>query len=249
MMLGLLFPAFYPVWLVGSELIAQEIQKYAPSQIIEMFELDLTPLGGDVMRFHSGVNQMQAALVWQGNTYGYYPIAASGFDKATNSQLPRPTLVASNVMSNITALILQYGDLTGMKVTRKRTMAKYLDPVNFPGGLNPLADPSAEYPDDIFYIEQRVREDDEAVEFQLASSLDMENVKLPRRQIVQNICPWKYRGAECGYTGTNYFDANDSPVADSGLDVCGKRLTSCKCRFGQYAELPYGGFPGAGLLR
>ncbi|TCS68254.1 hypothetical protein EDC61_1305, partial [Sulfuritortus calidifontis] len=30
---------------------------------------------------------------------------------------------------------------------------------------------------------------------------------------------------------------------------CGKRLASCKLRFGPYAELPFGGFPAVGLLR
>ena len=29
-------------------------------------------------------------------------------------------------------------------------------------------------------------------------------------------------------------------------DVCGKRVSSCKVRFGQYAELPFGSFPSIG---
>ena len=87
------------------------------------------------------------------------------------------------------------------------------------------------------------------VEFELAASFDLEGVTLPRRQIVQNVCPWRYRGSECGYTGTAYLDANDQAVASSSLDVCGKRLSSCKARFGQNAELPFGGFPAAGLIR
>jgi phage-related protein len=29
-------------------------------------------------------------------------------------------------------------------------------------------------------------------------------------------------------------------------DVCGKRLSSCKARFGENAELPFGSFPSLG---
>jgi len=121
--------------------------------------------------------------------------------------------------------------------------------VNFEGGVNPTADPSAEFADDVYYVDRKSRETRDVVEFELAASFDLEGVTLPRRQIVQNVCPWRYRGAECGYTGTFYLDANDQAVGSSSLDVCGKRLSSCKARFGQSAELPFGGFPAAGLIR
>ena len=89
----------------------------------------------------------------------------------------------------------------------------------------------------------------EVVEFELAASFDLEGVALPRRQIVQNVCPWTYRGAECGYTGLSYFNGNDAAVTSAAQDACGKRLSSCKKRFGANAELPFGGFPAAGLIR
>ncbi|HFF4526214.1 TPA: phage minor tail protein L, partial [Acinetobacter baumannii] len=31
---------------------------------------------------------------------------------------------------------------------------------------------------------------------------------------------------------------------DPNLDACGKRVSSCTCRFGENAVLPYGAFPG-----
>jgi lambda family phage minor tail protein L len=71
-------------------------------------------------------------------------------------------------------------------------------------------------------------------------------VRAPKRQCIANICQWVYRSTECGYTGSNYFDANDNSVATLAADVCGKRLTSCKLRFGATSELPYGSFPGIG---
>lgn len=229
--------------------ITSEIQKLAPSAVIELFILDATSFGGDVIRFHAGTNGLRQKLVWQGVEYEPFPVAANGFEFNGSGQLPRPKLVFANVTGFITALVLAYQDLLGAKVTRKRTLLKYLDAVNFPGGVNPSADATAEFADDVYFIDRKSVETRDLVEFELASSFDLNGVKLPRRQIVQNVCPWKYRGEECGYTGTAYFNSGDQPVANASQDVCGKRLTSCKARFGQYAELPFGGFPAAGLIR
>ena len=231
------------------EAITVEIQKLEPSAIIELFELDGTAFGGDLLRFHAGTNQLRQSIVWQGNTYTPFPLQATGFDYSGNGQLPRPKMVVSNVSGAITLLVLTYDDLLGAKVTRKRTLAKYLDAVNFPGATNPAADPTAEFGDEIFFIDRKVTENRDIVEFELAAAFDVAGVRLPRRQIIQNICTWKYRGDECGYTGTAYFDADDASVASIGLDVCGKRLSSCKVRFGATAPLPFGSFPAAGLTR
>lgn len=231
------------------ETITSEIQKLEPSAIIELFEMDATAFGGDLLRFHAGTNGLRANVVWQGNTYTAFPIQASGFDMSGNGQLPRPKLQVANVTGAITLLVLTYDDLLGAKITRKRTLAKYLDAVNFPGGTNPTADDAAEFADDVFYIDRKVTETRDMVEFELAAAFDVAGVQLPRRQIIQNVCVWRYRGGECDYTGTNYFDTNDAPVGSAGLDVCGKRMTSCKARFGANNPLPFGSFPAAGLTR
>jgi lambda family phage minor tail protein L len=229
-------------------LINQDLQKLAPGQMVELFELDCSNVGGAVLRFHNGQNQLGADVVWQGNTYTAYPIEATGFEFRSQGQLPRPTLRAGNIAGLLGALVRTYQDLVGCKLTRRRTLLKYLDAVNFPGGVNPSADPTAALPDDVYFVDRKANETKVMIEFELAAAFDTTGVQLPRRFIVQNICPWAYRGAECGYTGTAYFDANDTPAAALGSDVCGKRLSSCKARFGQYAELPFGGFPAAGLV-
>ena len=228
--------------------VCSEIQKLEPSALIELFVLDGTDRGMGIFYFHAGTNEINGDIVWQGQAYVKFPIEASGFDINGQGQLPRPKLKASNFMGSITALLLAYDDLVGAKVTRKRTFKKYLDAVNFVDG-NPTADPTVSFPEDIFFIDRKAMENNEYVEFELASSLDLAGVQLPRRQIVQNLCSWKYRGGECGYAGTNYFKADDSPTSNASEDACGKRLSSCKKRFGSDSELPYGGFPGTGLYR
>lgn len=228
--------------------LSAEIQKLAPSAVIELFELDLTDLGDQVYRFHAGTNELSQNIVWNGETYTRFPVQAEGFDLTGNGQIPRPRLSVSNVFGSITALILTFGDLLGAKLTRRRTLAKYLDAVNFAAG-NALADPTAEFPADVYIVDRKVSEARDAVVFELAAPFDLAGIALPRRQIIQNTCPFKYRGTECGYAGTNYFDTSDEPVATQALDRCGKRLSSCKARFGEVAQLPFGGFPGAGLFR
>jgi len=229
--------------------ITSEIQKLAPSAVVDLFVLDLTDLGGSVYRFHAGTNGLRQDIVWQTETYTAFPVQASGFEYNGNGQLPRPKFQAANLTGVLSLLAITYADLIGAKVTRKRTLKKYLDAVNFTGGVNADADPTAEFPDEIYYVDRKSAETRDVVEFELSASFDVQGVKLPRRQIIQNVCPWKYRGAECGYTGTTYFDGNDNSVGSSAQDVCGKRLESCQLRFGTNAAIPFGGFPAAGLIR
>lgn len=222
--------------------ISEDIQKLEPGAVIELFQLDASNQGvAQPLYFHAGTNSISQPIVFQGITYTPFPLEISGFEFNGRGTLPRPTLRVSNILSTITALLLQYNDLVGAKLTRIRTLARYLDG-------QPAANPDAEFPREIYYVDRKSSENRDVVEFELASALDLAGVMLPRRQIVQNICPWVYRGAECGYTGTSYFDTNDQPTNAAG-DVCGKRLSSCKARFGQYGELPFGGFPSAGLIR
>lgn len=231
--------------------IRAEIQKFDPSARVELYVLDATVIGDATpYRFHAGVNGLGNNVVWQGNTYTAFPIQASGFEWSGRGTLPTPKLLASDASGAIGALCRQFADLVGAKVTRKRTLAKYLDAVNFPGGVNATADPTAEFPDDVYTVFRKARERPrQFVEFELSPAFNVQGVRLPRRQVLANICSWRYRSAECGYTGGPVAKADDTATADPQLDVCGLRLTSCKLRFGATAELPFGGFPSAGLNR
>ena len=230
-----------------------ELQKIAPSSIIELFVLELNALQHgttDIYRFHAGTNLVNNGdMVWAGDTYLKFPIEADGFDYNGQGTLPRPKIRCSNIFGTITSILLTLPDgLEGAKVTRIRTLARYIDAVNFPGGTNPYGtpDPTAEFPREIYYIDRKSTETRDVVEFELASAFDLAGIRAPKRQCISSVCQWVYRSSECGYTGTNYFDANDTSVGSSALDVCGKRVSSCKVRFGATAELPYGALPGIG---
>jgi lambda family phage minor tail protein L len=230
-----------------------DLQAIAPSAVIELFELELnvTQHGvADVYRFHAGTSlNSNGEVVWAGNAYLRFPVEASDFEYNGQGQLPRPKVRVSNILGTITALLLSLpSGLEGAKFTRIRTLARYIDAVNFPGGVNPYGtpDPTAEFPREIFYVDRKSVETRDVVEYELAAAFDLAGVRAPKRQCIGNICQWEYRSAECSYTGSSYFNENDQAVPTLAADVCGKKLSSCKARFGSTAELPFGSMPGIG---
>lgn len=230
--------------------IAAELQSLSPSAKLEFFVVDATALGGTVMPFHNGTNALRAAVVWQGVSYQYIPIEASGFELRADGPRPRPVLQVGDVFGALGALLRLYDDLRGAKLLRKRTHARFLDAVNFPGSVNPSADATAQYPDELWIFDRVRGRDGTFVAWELTNPLDLEDVLLPARQVRNTICTWQYRSAEgCGYAGGAVATADDTPTAVLALDRCSLRISGCKLRFGANAELPIGIFPGAGLLR
>ncbi|MDE9568827.1 phage minor tail protein L [Xenorhabdus bovienii] len=227
--------------------IRQQIQFLSPESIFEFFVIDLPKkFGGGRFYFHTGTNETNQPVVWQGKTYSPMPVKATGFDINGEGKLPRPKLQVANMHGIISAELQSKNDLLGCQVTRKRTMQCFLDSVNFPDGVNPDADPNQHYADDVWFIDQKSLETPEIVEFELASVYDLMGVQLPNRQVIRNSCQWDYRGAECGYTGPA-FDKNDKPATLAGADLCSKRLSSCRARRDYFADgiIMFGGFPGA----
>jgi lambda family phage minor tail protein L len=227
--------------------IQTQIQSLNPSAIIELFQLRLTLAVNGIdttFYYHAGTNDLTADVVFQGITYSAAPIEADGFELISKGTLPRPSMRIANTTGAISALLLAYNPLQA-KVTRIRTCKKFLDAVNFVGGVNPSADPTAKFEDQIWYIDRVSRENAQLVEFELISKLDLTNLQLPGRQ-VQDYCPWVYRGVECTYNGTSCFDVNDNPTTAAN-DVCGKRFNSCKIRFQSQgiSSYPHGGYPGS----
>lgn len=228
--------------------ITNEIQSLAPSALVEMFIIDATLQGGPVMHFHPGVNLQCGDLVWQGVTYTRYPVEFKGASKRGTGTIPRPTITASNIQGILASEAKQYSDFAGCKLTRKRTFARFLDAVNFPGSSNPTADPNQYLPDEVWFFDRKSGEDPQQISFELAAAFDVAGVMLPRRQFIQNACTWVYRGADCGFTGGAVADEFGVPTTILANDACGKRLTDCQLRFGAQAILPYGGFPACGLI-
>jgi lambda family phage minor tail protein L len=200
--------------------------------VIQLFELAEPPGWTNVYRFSNTLNENGTDVVWNGQTYQTLPVEAEGFEFG-GSKMPRPTLRISNIGQVVGALTRASDDLVGWRVTRRRTFAKFLDAVNFIAG-NPNADPTAEIPPDIYYVERKTSENKLAIEWELAAALDLSGVMLPGRQIIANMCLWVFKGTECGYAGAEVS--------------CTKTLQSCEALWPN-VPIPFGGFPAAGLRR
>ena len=232
--------------------VYEELNVLNPNAIIELFELhlDATLHGStDVYRWHNGCNDaVTGNLVWNSYTFTRQPIQADGFEYTNGGSLPRPTLTISNLSGAVTSLLLLVNatspgnDLGGATVKRIRTLKKFLDG-------EATADPFATFPEEIWYIDRKASENRGAVSFELASKFDLAGVMVPKRQLIANVCQWGYRSSECSYSGSNYWDAEDNTVSTLAQDRCGKRLSSCKKRFGDNAALPFGSFPSVGLTK
>jgi phage-related protein len=144
------------------------------------------------------------------------PIESEGYEY-NGRQLPRPTLRVSNIAGTITTLLLTLPQgLEGAKVTRIRTLERYIDAVNFDGGdillensssnlivqedgeaidqeegNNPHGTPdaSAIFPSEVYFISRKVAENRALVEFELAASFDLDGVRIPKRQVLPDDFP------------------------------------------------------------
>ena len=269
----------------SSAQLTSDLQGISPTEIIELFQLELNneQHGTTTTHYFSAAREGGAGgIVFGGQTYTAIPLEADGFAYNGQGSLPRPTLRVSNLFSTITALISTLPNgLEGAKVTRLRTLAKYIDSENFIGSgyetyvvegywevgytaNNTTADSTAIFPKEIYYVDRKSAENRNLIEFELASAFDLAGVRAPKRQCISR-CQWVYKSAECGYDpntdpgktidGVTYkfFTAKDEEkIGDNAVteadDVCGKRQSSCECRFGENNELPFGGYPGIGTF-
>ena len=177
---------------MSSSAIVSNLQNTNPSAIIELFTLQLdNSLHGatTIYRFHAGSSlKDNGEIVWAGNSYQRFPIKAEGF-AFRQGQLPRPTLTVSNALGTITAILAAVNattagnDLTGATVTRIRTLARFIDAVNFPSNVNPYGTPdnTAEFPQEIYKIDRKSAENREAVQFELASVFDLAGIRAGRQ--------------------------------------------------------------------
>lgn len=228
-------------------------QSSQPGAYVELFDLDLTPIGGVTVEHFTMSKLESGPVVWNGNTYQPIDVEASGFEWSGQGQLPRPKLSVTNVNTVFAALVQDFGDLVGARVTRRRTFRQFLDG-------EPGADVGAHFSPDIFLVERKVLQSPAIIEWELSAALDQEGRMLPRRQVIRDTCTHTYRrwntltgsfdysAATCPFGEALYFDRLGQATTAAN-DRCGKRLSDCKLRFGIYGFLYHRGFPGAGKVR
>jgi phage-related protein len=122
--------------------VLEELYKYNPSSIVELFEFELSPLQSyytnlspSVYRFHNGYNENYGTaspnIEWNSAKYTGRPIQMEGVQFSSSGEIPRPTLTVANHDLAFTQLNKAYANLVGARVRRIRTFVKFLDSANF----------------------------------------------------------------------------------------------------------------------
>mgnify|MGYP003121981775 FL=1 len=159
------------------------------------FNVNSTLTDATVFLFHAGNNMKDSGdIVWQSNTYTRMPCQASGFKYSGKGLLPRPTLTFSNLLGTITTIILRVNettpfiDLQRSKVTRRRTLSRFLDATNFSSNINPFGtpDPTAELPREVYFIDKKTTENRDIVEFEMVTSFDLAGVGAPKKLVTRD---------------------------------------------------------------
>lgn len=254
--------------------IFRVVRNFNVGELITMYKLDLTKLGGEVYHFTNNIFEERVEVAFAGQTYTYMPVAMEGIDVSSDGGPPQPRFSIATAGGPVNALIRQYKDLRGAKVTRIRTFAEFLDMrPNGAGGVevNPGADPLATLPQDVFIVDRKLSANKTMAELQLVAPTDQEGIQLPLRVVTKRYCDLVYRIPDgvggFVYTGRHnpcpwgsevpdggrYYDENNRPCT-AAQDRCSKNIKGCALRFkdGMTGEttprphhaLPFSGFPG-----
>lgn len=235
--------------------ITKKVEGLRPGARVDLFTIDLNPIGFNVLLHFQQADALGGTVWFGGKEFQPRPIKITGFKRDSSEAPPEPLMTIANVDKGGYALLRDYGELLGAKVTRIRTLAQFLDKLP-DGTANPSADSSAQFLPEIWYVEQKQSANRIQVQFRLRSILDLNGKKLPNRTILKDVCQREYRVWDatagvfrysprraCPYTGTNYFKRDGTPTTNPAEDNCGKDPGSCKLRFGEQS-LPGWFFPG-----
>ena len=240
--------------------IPEELQKFDAGNLVTMYRIEVT----NVLAIQSietflvtPMTEGASAILYGGEIYSPIQMETEGFEWSGTGALPEPVVRLSmvNIQATIISALANWDDLVGARFTRIRTFEKFLD-----NGSEP--DVTKKWPDEVYIIAQKVKQNKLEVEFKLQSSMDQAGTMLPRRDAHRDTCHHTYRqfnvntndfdyvNVTCPYRGVASFDINGNPTSASG-DVCNLRLlTGCTPRFDSISEpKPALLFPGIARIR
>ena len=196
-----------------------EESTFNPSTLLELFQIDGTFLGiPDIYYFTNGTNPIGGKIIFNTQQYDPMAIAVESVEIDGKGSLPRPKLTVSNVGGLLSPILYQFDNLIGAKVTRRKVFGRFIDAANFPGGINPYGTPdTTAFTDDLFFINRKLTENREFIQFELATVLEIDGTKLPSRQVLATICPFRFRDSTtCAYSGPPVSDKNNKVFTGGG---------------------------------
>jgi lambda family phage minor tail protein L len=161
-------------------LIGRVGNKLDPGIYLELFDFDATYIGGTVSYYSNTPTGGLAPILWRGNSYYQMPLELTGVDYRADGTAPnRPQISVSNINKFFRAAIGNLGDLTGLRITRWRTFAQFID-----DGEQPNV--NMHYPIDTWTITRLIGRSKFGVQYELSGPLDRPGLKLPRKQILRD---------------------------------------------------------------
>ena len=151
-------------------------------------------------------------ITFGGITYQAFAIRHEAVGENSSGEIDSVKVVMGNV-NLVAQSYLENYDFRGKKMTIKMVWRDLLD------------DDTA-YIEDVYFIDSYTATQSEVV-ITLKSKLDILDVQLPMRMYARDYCQWKFKSAECGYSGSE--------------TSCNKRLQRCR-ELGNVHR--FGGFPG-----
>ena len=232
-------------------------QSLTPGDLVALYVIDLSPIGVNTQFAFTPRTPKTTYLTYRGVQYAPLDVMCEGFEYNGDGTLPQPRISITNVTRIMSAAAVLYDDILGATLTRIRTYSQFLD-----GGATP--DGEAAYAPDIYRFHQKTEHNKKVITWTLAAAMDQEGVQLPRRQVLRDVCLWRYRravlnpdgsfarydytGVQCPYTGDQAYDKDGNPTTPD-KDSPGRHVVNCcRARFGTDAQLPFAGFPGVGRI-
>jgi len=196
-------------------------------------ELGMVVTGADIKKDEYG------EVVFNKNVYYGFPIGMDGIDITNDGAMNRPSLTIANVESLLrTSSTFQNAfdsqraeaagatgsgianfkldKLVGKKVTRRRTLEKYL---NISAGQTTDAASATdiiELPKAVYIIDRIASKTNIMVMLELASPFDLSGIRVPRREVIGKYCGWIYKGKRdyttSALSGTVYLSAATAPA-------------------------------------
>jgi lambda family phage minor tail protein L len=194
--------------------VSKDLLDLEPTAVLEFYKIyyDTVNEPDSFFPFHPCSNGLEGKIVF--NNIAYVPLAVEVEDFESNifNRINRPKIRISNEQLMISQILRRKNDFKFAKLERVKIFVKYIDDVNFEGGVNPygIADSNSEISRDSYVISQKTQENKSLVEFELTAPFDLENFSIPGRLVMGRYCYWQYRGLGCHYFGPPVCQENDS---------------------------------------
>lgn len=161
--------------------IAIESNKLNPDTYLELFDFDATSIEGTVLYFTNTPTANNTTITWKGNAYYPLPFEISGIgSKGDGSSPNRPTISISNVNTLLLAMVQSMGNLVGMRITRWRTFAKFID-------TGSEANSAMHFPKETWIITKKTTHTKFGISFEMSHPADRPGLRLPRELILRDL--------------------------------------------------------------